>query len=105
MRRRHPHVTRRGPAAVSASRTAACALAALLFAAAAGAEVVRIEVFRRDDYGTHQRIIGRVHFAVDPALRANRGIADLDRAPTNAAGKVESPPDPPCPPPTSPAGA
>jgi len=74
---------------VSASRTAACALAALLFAAAAGAEVVRIEVFRRDDYGTHQRIIGRVHFAVDPALRANRGIADLDRAPTNAAGKVE----------------
>jgi len=34
-------------------------------------------------------VIGRVHFAVDPALSANRGIADLDLAPRNADGMVE----------------
>ena len=50
--------------------------------------MVRIEIRHRDDYGTHERIIGRVHFAVDPALGANRGIADVSRAPTNATGKV-----------------
>jgi hypothetical protein len=70
-------------------RAAACALVVWLGAAAAAAEVVRIDVRRRDDYGSHERIIGRVHFAVDPGLRANRGIADVGRAPANAAGKVE----------------
>jgi hypothetical protein len=61
----------------------------LCVAAPASAEVVRIDVRRRDDYGTHERIIGRVHFAVDPGLRANRGIADIGRAPVNASGRVE----------------
>ena len=53
------------------------------------ADVVRIDVQRRDDWGTHERIIGRVHFAVDPMAPANRGIADIDAAPRNAAGNVE----------------
>jgi hypothetical protein len=61
----------------------------LVSADAAVAEVVRIEVQRRDDWGTHERIIGRVHFAVDPMAPANRSIADIDAAPRNAAGKVE----------------
>ena len=61
----------------------------LVCADAAVAEVVRIDVQRRDDWGTHERIIGRVHFAVDPMAPANRGIADIDAAPRNAAGKVE----------------
>jgi hypothetical protein len=61
----------------------------LAFANAAVAEVVRVEVQRRDDWGTHERIIGRVYFAVDPTAAANRGIADIDVAPRNAAGKVE----------------
>ena len=34
-------------------------------------------------------MIGRVHFAIDPKLPANRAIADIDLAPKNAAGKVE----------------
>ena len=55
----------------------------------AAADVVRIDVRQRDDYGTHERVIGRVHFAVDPLVPANRGIADLVAAPRNAAGKVE----------------
>ena len=61
----------------------------LALADVVAAEVVRIEVHNRDDWGTHERIIGRVHFAVDPAAPANRGIADIDAAPKNAAGKVE----------------
>src|SRR5580704_11911067 len=61
----------------------------LLLAQVASAEVVRIEVRRRDDAGTHERVIGRVHFAIDPKLPANRGIADLDLVPRNAGGRVE----------------
>ena len=57
--------------------------------AVAQAEVVRIDVRRRDDAGTHERIIGRVHFAVRPGDAANRGITDLALAPTNANGLVE----------------
>jgi hypothetical protein len=59
-------------------------LAAPLFA-----ELRRIEVQRRDDYGTHERIIGRAYFAVDPKLPANQAIADIALAPRNADGLVE----------------
>jgi hypothetical protein len=65
------------------------ALLLLISASYAAAEVVRIDVQRRDDFGTHERIIGRVHFAIDPSGRANRGIADVTRAPRNAEGRVE----------------
>jgi len=61
----------------------------LLLAHVASAEVVRVDIRRKDDAGTHERIIGRVHFAIDPKLPANRAIADIDAAPTNAQGKVE----------------
>jgi hypothetical protein len=61
----------------------------LLVAHAASAEVVRIEITRKDDAGTHERVVARVHYAIDPALAANRAIADLDRAPTNNQRKVE----------------
>jgi hypothetical protein len=65
-----------------------CGLLVLL-AQGASAEVVKIDIKQKDDFGTHERVIGRVHFAVDPKLRANRLIADLDLAPRNAQGKVE----------------
>jgi hypothetical protein len=61
----------------------------LLIAHLASAEVVKIEIRRRDDAGTYERMIGRVHFAIDPGLPANRVIADLDLAPRNRDGKVE----------------
>jgi hypothetical protein len=61
----------------------------LLLAQVATAEVVRIDIRRTDDFGTFERMIGRVYFAVDPKLPANRGIADIDQAPKNAAGLVE----------------
>ncbi|MGH9146268.1 MAG: alpha/beta hydrolase domain-containing protein [Vicinamibacterales bacterium] len=65
----------------------ACAL--FLLAQVASAEVVGIDVLRRDDAGTHERIVARVHFAVDPMLPANQAIADLAFAPRNRAGLVE----------------
>ena len=37
----------------------------------------------------YERLIGRVYFAVDPLLPANRAIADLLLAPRNGAGLVE----------------
>lgn len=67
----------------------ALTLLLLAFADTAIAEVVRIDVQRRDDWGTHERVIGRVYFAIDPMAPANRGIADIDHAPRNATGKVE----------------
>jgi hypothetical protein len=53
------------------------------------AEVLRMDIRRRDDFGTHERLIGRVHFAIDPTLPANRGIADIEFAPKNKDGLVE----------------
>ena len=60
-----------------------------LVSSPASAEVVRIDVRSREDFGTHERVIARVHYAVDPKLPANQGIADLAAAPRNADGKVE----------------
>jgi hypothetical protein len=63
---------------------------ALLFVSqVASAEVVRVDVRSRDDFGTHERVIARVHYAVDPKLPVNQAIADLAFAPRNADGKVE----------------
>jgi Alpha/beta hydrolase domain len=59
-------------------------------AATASAEVVRVTVASRTDvdYG-YEKIVGRVFFTVDPKDVHNAIIADLDKAPRNAAGLVE----------------
>lgn len=71
---------------------------ALLLAHAIPAAVVRLEVHDRSDVlagksfgdaGPYERASGRIHFAIDPAKAPNAVIADLDRAPRNAAGLVE----------------
>jgi hypothetical protein len=70
----------------------------VLAAASASAEVVRIEVQSRGDLvggqpfgaaGAYEKIAGKIFFAVDPSLPANRIVVDLDKAPRNGAGKVE----------------
>ena len=67
-------------------------------ALSAAAEVVRIDVETRNVVadgkfyglaGVYERLAGRIHYAVDPANPANRVIADIDYAPTNADGRVE----------------
>src|SRR5262249_18840748 len=69
-----------------------------LVAAPVSAEVVRIEVQTRGDLvdgqpfgnaGAYEKIVGKIYFAVDPSLPANKIVADIDKAPRNAAGKVE----------------
>ncbi|TMJ66304.1 MAG: hypothetical protein E6G91_19940, partial [Alphaproteobacteria bacterium] len=38
--------------------------------------------------GAYERIAGRVHFAVDPAAKAQAGIVDIDKAARDARGLV-----------------
>jgi hypothetical protein len=69
-----------------------------LAASLASAEVVRIDVQSRSDLlggqpfgaaGPYEKLSGKIYFAVDPSLPANRIVADIDKAPRNANGKVE----------------
>ena len=60
-----------------------------LCAALVHAAVTRVEVTEKVDLAGYERIAGKVYFAVDPKLPANRAIADIDLAPRNAAGLVE----------------
>lgn len=78
---------------------ASAALVALAVAPApAAADVTRLEITRREVVlqgrafgaaGPYEKVVGRAHFALDPAHPANRGIVDLALAPRNAAGRVE----------------
>jgi hypothetical protein len=64
---------------------------ALLFALPAAAEVTRVEILSRTDLALagYEKIVGRVFFAVDPKDPRNAIVVDVDKAPRNAAGKVE----------------
>jgi len=62
------------------------------FAVTAGAAVTRVEIIERGElpaYPGYERIVGKIHFAIDPKLAANRIITDIDLAPRNAQGLVE----------------
>jgi hypothetical protein len=63
----------------------------------AQAEVARIEIASRTDVlggkafgtvGAYEKIVGKVNFALDPSLPANRPIVDLDKAPRDGARHV-----------------
>src|ERR1700730_10291158 len=78
-------------------------LALLVFVAAlvplAGwGSVTRVEITNRQDVlggksfgavGPYEKLVGKVYFAVDPNNPHNKIIADIDKAPRNAQGKVE----------------
>ena len=72
-------------------RSLPVALALLAPAGIARAEVTRVDVARRMDLGAsgYEKIIGTIRFAVDPGDPRNRTVVDLDKAPVNAAGRVE----------------
>ena len=62
------------------------------------AEVVGVDITTRTDVsdgaafgdtGAYELLTGRIRFAVDPKNARNQVIVDLDKAPRNAAGKVE----------------
>ena len=80
------------------STISSATIAVMLAVAPAAAEVVRIEVQSRGDLagghtfgtvGSYEKLAGKIYFAVDPTLPANRIVADIDKAPRNAAGTVE----------------
>src|ERR1700741_687920 len=59
---------------------------------------VRVDIQARADVlagrsfglaGPYEKVIGKVYFAVDPANTINQIIADIDKGPRNAEGKVE----------------
>ncbi len=61
----------------------------ILVACVSRAAVTRLDIIERSDDGGYERIVGKVHCAVDPHAPANRVIADIDLGPRNAEGKVE----------------
>lgn len=63
----------------------------LCFAAASLAAVTHVEVLERADLPVagYERIGGKLHFAIDPKLPANKMIVDLTLAPRNPQGFVE----------------
>ena len=76
----------------------AVCLALLIAPALVSAEVSRVEITARRDVaggrsfgssGPYEQIVGKLYFAFDPANKRNRVIVDLDKAPRNAAGKIE----------------
>ena len=65
-----------------------CAM--LLLVPFAGARVRKVEVLERTPVvDGYERVVGRVHFGVDPKLAANHIIRDLQYAPVDAEGEVE----------------
>lgn len=79
-------------------RTIVAILFLSTFASTSIAKVVRFDIEQRADVlegrafglaGGYEKISGRVHFAVDPALEPNLIITDIDKAPRNGSGLVE----------------
>lgn len=78
--------------------TLAAFIATVLLPALVSAEVSRVEITARRDVaggrsfgstGPYEQIVGKLYFAIDPANKRNLVITDLDKAPKNAAGKIE----------------
>ena len=70
----------------------------VVLTSAASAGVVGVDVDIHEDVlggkswglaGPYEKLIGTLHFAVDPENPANRVIVDIEHAPTNADGNVE----------------
>ena len=80
------------------TRLLAVLIVTLVTFGAAEAGVTRLQIDRRETVlngkpfgaaGPYEKLVGQVHFALDPALPQNQGIVDLALAPRNAQGLVE----------------
>jgi hypothetical protein len=72
--------------------------AAVLCAGRVEARVERVEILSRTnvldgkafgDAGAYEKLIGKIHFAVNPDAAPNKSVVDLDKAPRNGKGEVE----------------
>jgi Alpha/beta hydrolase domain len=72
-------------------KTTTFVLAACLLAVSSSAEVVRVEVTARQDVPgyNYEQITAKAYFSIDPKDPRNAVIADIDKAPKNADGRVE----------------
>ena len=63
----------------------------LALSSPARADLTRLDIKTRADIGSSgvEKIVGIAHFEVDPKDPRNRVIADIDKAPRNASGRVE----------------
>ena len=76
-----------------------CLLLSLAFATPAYARITRIDIEKIEsptfdgaafgNSGPYEKITGKAYGELDPAHEVNRGVALLDKAPRNAAGRVE----------------
>src|SRR5437016_4481180 len=75
------------------------AFASLFATCTARAEVAKVEISSRQDVlggkpfgtvGAYEKLIGKLYFAIDPKNAHNKIIVDLDKAPKNAQGRVET---------------
>ncbi len=66
-------------------------------AAPVSAEVLGVEIERRETFadgasfglaGSYEKLVGQVHFALDPEDEGNQGIVDLELAPRESDGRV-----------------
>ena len=73
-------------------------LLAAIVPALVSAEVSRVEITSRRDLaggrafgpaGPYEQLTGKLYFLIDPGNTRNAVIADLDKAPRNAAGRIE----------------
>ncbi|MFT5130910.1 MAG: hypothetical protein ACI8W8_004542, partial [Rhodothermales bacterium] len=73
-------------------------LATFLLSLPLMAELTRFEILDRGAFadgaefgevGAYERMLGRVHFELDPELPQNRHVVDLELAPRNPSGRVE----------------
>ncbi len=71
---------------------------AIIAPSIAAAEVTRVEILSRADVldgkafgsvGAYEKLAGKIYFSLDPNAPSNRNVTDLDKAPRNAAGRVE----------------
>src|SRR5947209_8050258 len=87
---------------ITAMRTSLCCCAFFVlvpgFTKPVEARVERVEILARSDVlngkefgeaGAYEKLVGKVHFAVNPEAAPNRLIVDLEKAPRSAAGEVE----------------
>jgi len=74
------------------------ALLLVLLSTCAEARVVKLRVERREKVlngqpfgsaGSYERLVGKIDFALDPALAINKKVIDLELAPRNSRGEVE----------------
>jgi hypothetical protein len=65
-------------------------VALMLLAARLDAEVLRVDITSKTPVGSsgYEKIVGIVHFAVDPQKPVNRAVVDLDKAPKGEDGRV-----------------